>query len=132
MALERNPQAAETIARQGCDIVDHGWRWLDYHRIDEATEREHIRLSVETIRRLTGTRPIGWYIGSPSANTRRLVVEEGGFLYDSDAKAYCVVPGPSTSCYAPRSKPDFGPRFGRWPSRLGAFRWLFFDAVGHA
>jgi len=59
MALERNPQAAETIARQGCDIVDHGWRWLDYHRIDEATEREHIRLSVETIRRLTGTRPVG-------------------------------------------------------------------------
>jgi peptidoglycan/xylan/chitin deacetylase (PgdA/CDA1 family) len=85
MALERNPQAAETIARQGCDIVDHGWRWFDYHGIDEATEREHIRLSVETIRRLTGTRPIGWYIGTPSANTRRLVVEEGGFLYDSDA-----------------------------------------------
>jgi hypothetical protein len=47
--------------------------WLDYHGIDEATEREHIRLSVETIRRLTGTRPIGWYIGTPSANTRRLV-----------------------------------------------------------
>src|SRR5215469_3246900 len=56
-----------------------------YHGIDEATEREHIRLSVETIRRLTGTRPIGRYIGTPSANTRRLVVEEGGFLYDSDA-----------------------------------------------
>jgi len=85
MALERNPQAAETMARQGCDVVDHGWRWLDYHGIDEATEREHIRLSVETIQRLTGTRPIGWYIGTPSANTRRLVVEEGGFLYDSDA-----------------------------------------------
>ena len=85
MALERNPQAAETMARQGCDVVDHGWRWLDYHGIDEATEREHIRLSVETIRRLTGTRPIGWFIGTPSANTRRLVVEEGGFLYDSDA-----------------------------------------------
>jgi peptidoglycan/xylan/chitin deacetylase (PgdA/CDA1 family) len=85
MALERNPQAAETMARHGCDIVDHGWRWLDYHGIDEATEREHIRLSVETIRRLTGTRPIGRYIGTPSANTRHLVIEEGGFLYDSDA-----------------------------------------------
>jgi putative urate catabolism protein len=85
MALERNPQAAEAMARQGCDVVDHGWRWLGYHGIDEATEREHIRLSVETIRRLTGTRPIGWYIGTPGANTRRLVVEEGGFLYDSDA-----------------------------------------------
>jgi allantoinase len=85
MALERNPRAAEAMARHGCDIVDHGWRWLDYHGVDEATEREHIRLSVETIRRLFGTRPVGWYIGTPSANTRRLVVEEGGFLYDSDA-----------------------------------------------
>ena len=80
MALERNPQVAEAMARQGCDVVDHGWRWLDYHGINEATEREHIRLSVETIRRLTGTRPIGWYIGTPSANTRRLGVEEGGVL----------------------------------------------------
>jgi allantoinase len=85
MALERNPRAAEAMARQHCDIVDHGWRWLDYHDLDEATEREHIRLSVETIRRLAGARPVGWYIGTPSANTRRLVIEEGGFLYDSDA-----------------------------------------------
>ena len=84
-ALERNPAAAETIARQGCDVVDHGWRWHDYRGIDQVTEREHIRLSVEALRRLTGVRPIGWYIGTPSANTRRLVVEEGGFLYDSDA-----------------------------------------------
>src|SRR5258708_15680404 len=84
-ALERTPQAAERMGRQGCDVVDHGWRWLDYHSIDEATEREHIRLSVETIRRLTGTRPIGWYIGTPSANTRRLVLEESGVPYDSDA-----------------------------------------------
>jgi putative urate catabolism protein len=85
MALERNPRAAEAMAAQGCDVVDHGWRWIDYHGVDEATEREHIRLSVETIQRLTGTRPLGWYVGTPSANTRRLVVEEGGFLYDSDA-----------------------------------------------
>jgi len=85
MVLERNPHAAETMARLGCDIVDHGWRRLDYHGVEEATERGHIRLSVETIWRLTGARPIGWHIGTPSANTRRLVVEEGGFLYDSDA-----------------------------------------------
>ena len=85
MAFERNPHAAEAVARYGCDIVDHGWRWLDYNGIEEAIEREHIRLSVETIRRLTGTRPIGWYVGTPSANTRRLIIEEGGFLYDSDA-----------------------------------------------
>ena len=85
MALERNAAIAEAMARQGCDIVDHGWRWIDYHGVDEATEREHIRLSVEAIQRRTGTRPIGWYVGTPSANTRRLIVEEGGFLYDSDA-----------------------------------------------
>ena len=85
MALERNPHAAEAMACQGCEIVGHGWRWLDYRDIDEATEREHIRLSVELIRSLVGVRPVGWYVGTPSANTRRLVVEEGGFLYDSDA-----------------------------------------------
>jgi len=85
MALERNPKAVEAMVRQGCDIVDHGWRWIDYHGIDEATERAHLLRSVETISRLTGTRPIGWYVGTPSENTRRLVVEEGGFLYDSDA-----------------------------------------------
>jgi allantoinase len=85
MALERNPRAAEAMARQGCDVVDHGWRWLDYHDIDESTEREHIRRSVAVIERLTGARPLGWYVGTPSPNTRRLVVEEGGFLYDSDA-----------------------------------------------
>lgn len=85
MALERNAAVAEAMARQGCDIVDHGWRWIDYQGVDEATEREHIRISIETIQRHTGIRPIGWYVGTPSANTRRLVVEEGGFLYDSDA-----------------------------------------------
>jgi putative urate catabolism protein len=85
MALERNPRAAEAMAEVGCDFVDHGWRWIDYHGVDEATEREHIARSVEAIRRLTGSRPLGWYVGTPSPNTRRLVVEEGGFLYDSDA-----------------------------------------------
>jgi len=85
MALERNPRAAEAMAEAGCDFVDHGWRWIDYHGIDEATEREHIARSVEVIRRLTGSRPLGWYVGTPSPNTRGLVVEEGGFLYDSDA-----------------------------------------------
>jgi peptidoglycan/xylan/chitin deacetylase (PgdA/CDA1 family) len=85
MALERHPRAAEAMAAAGCDIVDHGWRWIDYHRVDDKIEREHIRRSVETIRRLTGSRPLGWYVGTPSPNTRRLVVEEGGFLYDSDA-----------------------------------------------
>jgi putative urate catabolism protein len=85
MAFERNPRVAEAMAAAGCDFVDHGWRWIGYHTIDEETEREHIRRSVEIISRLTGRRPLGWYVGTPSPATRRLVVEEGGFLYDSDA-----------------------------------------------
>jgi peptidoglycan/xylan/chitin deacetylase (PgdA/CDA1 family) len=85
MALERNPRAAAAMAWAGCDIASHGWRWIDYQAVDEATEREHIDRSVDVIRRLTGERPRGWYIGTPSANTRRLVIQEGGFLYDSDA-----------------------------------------------
>jgi putative urate catabolism protein len=85
MALQRNSRAAEALAAAGCDFVDHGWRWINYHGIEADVEREHIARSVEVITRLTGTRPLGWCVGTPSANTRQLVVEEGGFLYDSDA-----------------------------------------------
>ncbi len=84
-ALEINPSVAHAIRANGCDVVSHAWRWIDYQRVDEAVEREHIRLCVETIERLTGARPLGWYTGRPSLNTRRLVVEEGGFIYDCDA-----------------------------------------------
>jgi allantoinase len=83
-ALTLNPAAAEAIAKCGADLHAHGWRWIDYADIPEDVEREHIRLTVETIRDLTGARPVGWYTGRPSLNTRRLAVEEGGFLYDSD------------------------------------------------
>ncbi len=85
LALEQNPVAAKAIARADCDIQAHGWRWIDYQFVEEDTEREHIRLCVDVIERLTGARPLGWYTGRPSLNTRRLVVEEGGFLYDSDS-----------------------------------------------
>jgi peptidoglycan/xylan/chitin deacetylase (PgdA/CDA1 family) len=77
--------AVEAMAAAGCDFVDHGWRWIDYHTVDEETEREHIGCSVEVISRPTGNRPLGWYVGTPSPAARCLVVEEGGFLYDSDA-----------------------------------------------
>jgi allantoinase len=85
MALERHPDAARTIVEAGHEVVSHGWRWIDYQLVDPAVEREHIRLAVDTLTRLTGSRPLGWYTGRLSPNTRRLVVEEGGFLYDADA-----------------------------------------------
>jgi putative urate catabolism protein len=87
MALERNPEAAAAMVEQGHEIASHGWRWLDYQFVDIATERQHMALAVAAIERLTGHRPLGWYTGRDSPNTRRLVVEHGGFLYDADSYA---------------------------------------------
>lgn len=86
LALERNPAVAAAIARNGWDVAAHGWRWIAHTDLDEATEREHIARAYASIERLTGRPPEGWYCRyAPSANTRRLVVEHGGFTYDSDA-----------------------------------------------
>ena len=85
LALEQNPKAAAAIATADVDVQSHGWRWIDYQFVGEDEERRHIHNCVATITRLTGSRPLGWYTGRPSLNTRRLVVEEGGFLYDSNA-----------------------------------------------
>ena len=85
MALERNPTAGEAAVEAGFEVMSHGYRWIDYHGMDEATEREHIDRAVEIIARVCGRRPVGWCTGRPSMNTRRLVVEAGGFLYDSDS-----------------------------------------------
>jgi len=84
MALERNPEATAAFVQLGHEIACHGWRWIHYQEIDEDTERRHMERAVEIQRRLTGTSPLGWYTGRDSPNTRRLVVEHGGFLYDSD------------------------------------------------
>ena len=84
MALERNPEATRAFVELGHEIACHGWRWIHYQDVDEATEREHMRLGIAIIERLTGSRPQGWYTGRDSPNTRRLLIEEGGFLYDSD------------------------------------------------
>jgi len=85
LALERNPPAAEAIRKAGLDVCSHGWRWVKHFQLDEAQEREHVRKAIEAIERMTGERPYGWYCRyGPSVNTRRLLVEEGGFLYDSD------------------------------------------------
>jgi allantoinase len=85
MALERHPEAAAALVAAGHEVVSHGWRWIDYQFVGEDEEREHIRLAVESLTKTTGSRPLGWYTGRLSPNTRRLVVEAGGFLYDSDA-----------------------------------------------
>jgi allantoinase len=85
MAAARNPEAVMAMAELGHEIASHGWRWINYHGIDENTEREHVRLAVETLRRVAGTAPLGWYTGRTSENTRRLVAEHGGFLYDADS-----------------------------------------------
>ncbi len=86
LALERNPEAARAIAAAGYEVCSHGWRWIGFQAMSEDEERAQMRRAVESIERTTGTRPYGWYCRyAPSLNTRRLVVEEGGFLYDSDA-----------------------------------------------
>ncbi len=84
MALERNPDVTAAFRELGHEIASHGWRWIHYQDVDEATEREHIRIAVDIIRRVTGSAPLGWYTGRDSPSTRRLVFEHGGFLYDSD------------------------------------------------
>ena len=88
LALERNPPAAEAIRSAGWDIVSHGWRWVNHFQLSEREERQHIRKAVASFQKTLGQRPIGWYCKyAPSVNTRRLLVEEGGFLYDSDSYA---------------------------------------------
>ncbi len=84
MALERHPEVTAAFRGLGHEIACHGWRWIPYQNVDEATEREHMRIGVDAIRAMTGEAPLGWYTGRDSPNTRRLVVEHGGFLYDSD------------------------------------------------
>ena len=84
MALERCPEVTAAFRELGHEIACHGWRWINYQGIDEATEREHMALGVAAIERLTGERPLGWYTGRDSPNTRRLVADYGGFEYDSD------------------------------------------------
>ena len=86
LALERNPQVGPEIVRRGHEVFGHGYRWEEYFKMDRDAEREAIRKAVESIKRTTGERPLGWYTRyGPSVNTRELVVEEGGFLYDSNA-----------------------------------------------
>ncbi len=84
MALQRHPELTTAFKEGGHEIACHGWRWISYQNVDEATEREHMRLAMQAIEQLIGERPLGWYTGRDSPNTRRLVADYGGFEYDSD------------------------------------------------
>ena len=84
MALERSPAVVQAVHEAGHEIASHGWRWINYQYVPLELEREHMQRAIEIQRRLTGERPLGWYTGRTSPNTRRLVVEDGGFLYDAD------------------------------------------------
>jgi allantoinase len=84
MALQRNPPLAAELVRLGHEIACHGLRWIHYQQVDVDSERAHMQQALEILNRLTGQRPEGWYTGRDSPNTRRLVVEQGGLLYDSD------------------------------------------------
>ena len=84
LAIARNRELADYLVEQNYDICAHGFRWIDYQFIDEKTERKHIKDCISVLTEYLGKRPEGWYTGRNSPNTRRLIVEEGGFLYDSD------------------------------------------------
>ena len=84
MAMERNPAAVEALLKAGHEIASHGLRWISYQHVPEEVERSHMQQAIEIHKRLTGERPLGWYTGRTSPNTRKLVVEDGGFVYDAD------------------------------------------------
>ncbi len=87
MALERNPVAVEAMLEADWEIASHGYRWIDHQFMPEEEERAHIEKAIEIHTQVTGERPLGWYTGRDSPQTRKLVIEQGGFLYDSDSYA---------------------------------------------
>lgn len=87
MAVSRYPEAAQAMHEAGHEVASHGWRWIDYQYASEELERDHLNLAIKAIEDATGERPVGMYTGRASPNSRKLTVEEGGFLYDSDSYA---------------------------------------------
>ena len=85
MALEKNPDVCKAIKEANYEVASHGWRWIDYQNINKKTEKKHMELAIDKIKKIFGKRPLGWYTGRCSPNTRDLVFEESGFLYDSDS-----------------------------------------------
>lgn len=87
MALQRNPAVVAAMLEADWEIASHGYRWIDYQNFSIDEEREHLNRAIEIHTQVTGSRPLGWYTGRNSPNTRRLVMEEGGFAYDADSYA---------------------------------------------
>jgi putative urate catabolism protein len=85
MALEKNPEVCKAIIEAGYEVASHGWRWIDYQNIKKSEEKKHMNLAIKAHTKIFGERPNGWYTGRCSPNTRDLVMEDGGFLYDSDS-----------------------------------------------
>jgi len=84
MALQRNPEVVAAMLAAKWEIASHGYRWIDYQFVDEATEREHLQQAIDIHSSVTGARPTGWYLGRCSPQSHRLVAEEGGFTYNAD------------------------------------------------
>ncbi len=85
MALERNPEAVAAMQAANWEIASHGYRWIDYQTVDEATEREHLQKAIDIHTDVTGERPLGWYLGRCSPRSHRLIAENGGFVYNADS-----------------------------------------------
>ena len=80
MALERNKEVCSAIKRANYEVASHGWRWIDYQNVKKSTEKKDMKLAIKTIKKIFGKRPLGWYTGRCSPNTRDLVFEDGKFL----------------------------------------------------
>jgi len=87
MAMERNPDAIKAMLDANWEIASHGYRWINYQYVEEAVERHHMAQAIEIHERITGAKPLGWYTGRDSPNTRKLLLEWDHFLYDSDSYA---------------------------------------------
>ena len=85
MALEKNPEICRAIKEADYEVACHGWRWIDYQNVKKNVEKNDMKKAIKTIKKIFGERPLGWYTGRCSPNTRDLVIEDGGFLYDSDS-----------------------------------------------
>jgi len=86
-ALERNPESAAALLAAGHEVATHGYKWIDYQHLPREVEKAHIEQAIAIHARICGEKPLGFYQGRMSPNTREIVQEIGGFRYDSDSYA---------------------------------------------